>query len=237
LLLFLLLVAGGVGGYFLYRAAKHQPQAYEKIREIDPEEAREQIDELERRILDMRNDASRRDRWSLVITARQINAYLTREEVEAHLPENVHQPRVLIAPDRLTIFCRYEGQPLSSVLWLESEIFLTDEPNTIGIWLRKARAGNVPLPLSQVIQEMNEAANEYRIPLRWGEKQGRPIALVKIPSTYKDLDHEVKLETLKLVAGGLHLGGTTDTPEGARRIHRAALLPLLDNPEQSTIQR
>jgi hypothetical protein len=133
------------------------------------------------------------------------------------LPAEVVEPRVAIEPDRMLVAFRYQGEGLDAVVTLTAELFLTDQPNEIGIRISKARAGLVPLSLRSFLDGISDAISSTGIKFRWAQDQGRPVALVTVPSNHQDYAfRDVQIDSLELRSGELVVAGRSGSAPSQR---------------------
>jgi hypothetical protein len=131
--------------------------------------------------------------------------------VENHgkaLPPEVHNPRVAIRPEGAKIGWLWNSDELSAVFSLDVLLGLT-EPNRIALTIRGARAGTVPLPLSQVLDTVTAAAHEMNLQLAWKKSGGHPVALITVPAPESKEQKTIVVETIELRDGALYLAGRT----------------------------
>lgn len=209
LLLALALTAG-----LVYRAAQHVPEFYVQALERDPVVDRKQGDELERRVLDLHNQVQAGGEWEALFTEDQINGWLAVDLTEKFpnvLPSAVHEPRMIITPDEVKLACRYKTSQIDTVISLAATISMTDEPNVLAVRIHRARAGALPIPLAQFLDEITHAAHKGDIDVRWLQSEGDPVALVRLPTENMDLpDRQLFLEQFELRAGEAWLAGRTE---------------------------
>jgi hypothetical protein len=67
----------------------------------------------------------------------------------------------------------------------------------------------LPLPLTQVLDGVAEAARRLKLHLAWRQVDGDPVALITIPPTRDREDTEYQLEALELREGEIYLSGRT----------------------------
>ena len=212
LVLTVLAVAAGLLSGWVYYAWRQVPEFYEQALQLPPEKMAEAGDQLEEQVLALHNEVQDEGRWEAVFTAEQINGWLgvdLREKFPNLLPPQFQQPRVAIDQGQAQVACRYEGSRTPSVLSLAIQAYLTEQPNVVAIRIRKARAGMLPIPRSQVLDRVSELARQADVPLQWAQQDGDPVALVTVPGNYGELDHSLRLDTLELHPGELHVAGRT----------------------------
>ncbi len=211
----LLVLLGGLaaGGTLLlgYRATQQVPAFYDQAIQLEPQVQREAGDALEQHVLQLHNEVRQSGRWEAVFTDRQINGWLASDLPEKFadaLPPGVSEPRVVIESEQARIACRYETKRFRSVISLDLEIHLTEEPNVLAVRIHQARAGLLPLPLKRFLDEISAQAGTADVVVRWSQAEGDPVALVTVPTRHEQYPRrEVHLETVELREGELYLAG------------------------------
>lgn len=210
----LLLLAAAA--FSLYRGTQHVPEFYQHVltSTVTPSRQFQVGDELEREVLNLHNAASKPGRWEAEFTDEQINAWLAvvlpRNHPQA-LPAEIRDPRVKIAAQSAQLAWRLKGERFETVISLQADVYLTDQPNQIAIRLHAVRAGWVPVPLSQVSERVSEAARRGRVDVSWSQQEGDPVALLRVPARYPEFeDREFCLDTLELGDGKVSLSGHTE---------------------------
>jgi hypothetical protein len=207
LLALLLLAWGG------YRAARHEPEFYRRALATRPVESGKLGDELERQVLDLRNNLQQSGRWQTVFSEEQLNGWLAEDlpvKFPQLLPPGARDPRVEIADDTLRVACRFDNGQVATVVSFALQVQLAAEPNTLAIRLSRLRAGALPIALRQVLDPVTAAARKADIVLRWSQTGGDPVALVTVPSRHKDfVAGEIRLESVELVDHELRISGST----------------------------
>jgi len=169
LLLVVLVVGGALLGFAYYRV-KQAPAFYEQAMEATPTQQVEAGDELERRLLDLRNDARRSGQWSSEFSAAQINGWLAthleRKFQDQGLPDDVKDPRVAISGGKLKLGFRYLGE-VETVVSVEIEPYLTDKTNVVAIRLHGIHAGKLPIPRKMALEAVSDAARQANWKLVW----------------------------------------------------------------------
>jgi hypothetical protein len=210
----LLVVALCVTTYSTYRAARHVPQFYEEALAVDPVQQRSAGEELERRALDLHNEVQRGGEWDALFKEEQINGWLAVDLVEKFpdlLPRQVSEPRVAITPDEVRVACHYQSEQIEAVISFALTVAMTEEPNVVAVRVKRPRAGAIPIPLNQFLDEITVAAQDSGIDLRWLQSEGDPIALIRLPTENTDLpDRMLHLEKFELRQGEAYLAGRTE---------------------------
>jgi hypothetical protein len=178
-------------------------------------------DELERDVLELHNATTKPGRWQAEFTDEQINAWLATLLPRNHpqaLPAEVRDPRVKISADSAQLAWRLESERFETVLSLQADLYLTDQPNQIAIRLHAVRAGWVPVPLTQILERVSDAARRAGVDLSWSQREGDPVALLRVPTRHPEFeDRELYLESLELKDGKVTVAGRTErrkVPEG-----------------------
>lgn len=209
-----LLIGLAVSMFTVYRAARHVPEFYTEALEADPGVQRSAGDELERRALELQNDVRHSGQWEAVFTEEQINGWLAVDLVEKFpnlLPPNVIEPRMVITPGEVNVACRYKSDRFDTVISLAATIAMTEEPNVVAVRILRARAGALPIPLNQFLDDVTAAAHKSSLDLRWLQTDGDPVALLRLPTENTELpDRTLHLEKFELRQGDAYLSGRTE---------------------------
>lgn len=187
-----LALALGAAGIFAYQSAQVVPDFYaQAVRESPPAGAADAppqraapADQLEHELLELRREVKTNELWELRITAGEINAWLARElprKFPSALPRAISEPRVALAEARLMVGFRYADRLAQGVLTLELEPFLAPAPHTVGVRIRRARWGDLPLPLGNRLVEIQTRAQRAGIPVQIAYSEGDPILLAWLP--------------------------------------------------------
>jgi hypothetical protein len=197
----------------VYRASRHVPVFYEEALRYDPIVARDEGDELERRALELQNATQHGGGWEQIFTEDQINGWLAVDLVEKFpdlLPAEVQAPRVSITPGEVLVACRYQNENVDTIISLAASAALTDEPNVVAVRILRARAGALPIPLRQFLDEVAQAAHGSNLEIRWVTTDGDPVALIRLPAEHTDLpDRTLSLKAIELRKGEAYLSGET----------------------------
>jgi hypothetical protein len=227
-----------VGVLILHQAAQREPEFYQQALSVDVEHHHEEAgDQLEQSVLDLHNDVREAGTWEAVFTEEQVNGWVASDMPDKFpkvLPPGTQEPRVAINPEAIRVACRFDNGKLRTVISFALDVDLTTETNTLAIRISKLRAGALPVPLKQILDKITAAARRGKLPLRWTQFDGDPVALVTVPVTHEDYAHrEIYLDSITLQEGELHLAGHTEQAEA--RVLRAA---ALDQPSsKATSQR
>jgi hypothetical protein len=200
----------------LYRGTQHVPEFYQQVltATVPPAQQFQVGDELERDVLELHNATTKPGRWEAEFTDEQINAWLATLLPRNHpqaLPAEIRDPRVKISADSAQLAWRLASERFETVISLQADLYLTDQPNQIAIRLHAVRAGWVPVPLTQILERVSDAARRAGVDLSWSQQEGDPVALLRVPSRHPDFeDRELHLESLELNDGKVSLSGRTE---------------------------
>jgi hypothetical protein len=210
--------------FVLYRGTQHVPEFYQQALAptVSPQQQFEVGDDFEREVLELHNSATKPGRWEAEFTAEQINAWLASVLPRNHpqaLPVEVREPRVKLTAQSAQLAWRLQTERFETVISLQADVYLTDQPNQIAVRLHAVRAGWVPIPLSQILERVSEAARRGGVDLSWSQQDGDPVALLRVPTRHPEFeDREFSLEQIELADGRLRLAGqTTRGPGGGMR--------------------
>jgi hypothetical protein len=209
----LLVVALAATLFIVYRASRHVPQFYVQALAADPAVQRSAGDELERRALELHNDVQHAGDWEAVFTQEQINGWLAVDLIEKFpdlLPPEAKDPRVEITPQEIRLACRYQDGNIETVISLAVTASMSEEPNTIAVRIKRVRAGALPVPFKQFLEDITQASRESGLDLRWLQSEGDPVALVRLPTENTELpDRTLHLKRFELREGEAYLSGET----------------------------
>ncbi len=206
-----LVAIAGIGLWLGYLATQQVPAPYIEALELDNTTLVNASDRMLQQASALASDVRRDGPWEAVFTAEQINGWLAVDLVENHpgaLPSELRDPRVAIAPDRIQLFCRLQRSDFDTVLTLAVEPYVP-EPNVLALRIRHARAGSLPMPLGNVLDQIAEAGNRMGLRVEWLQADGDPVAQIVIPPAGEDESHVIQIETLQLHDGEIYLSGTT----------------------------
>ncbi len=223
-----LLILGG-GAWGVYQAAQHVPQFYASALDQSGEAARNASGQMRRHFTSLATDTQRTGRWSETITADQINGWLAVDLVEKHpgtLPDGVRDPRVSITAEEARIGCQVDDPWPNMVYSIAVEPYVA-EPNVIAVRFRGARAGALPMPLGDIINEIAAGAAERGMRLRWQQQDGDPVLLLPLEEA-GDAERYV-LQAIELTDGAIRLSGRTMSKQEARAAQESSTTAKVDD--------
>ena len=208
--LLLLLVLGGL---LLYQATRHVPDFYQQALEVNPQQQAAAGDELERQVLELHSEIQDEGRWQAVFDEDQINGWLASDLTEKFsdsLPAGVSAPRVAISPESVQLACQYQDPRIETVVSLTLSVAVNRQSNEVAITVQNVRAGLLPLPLKDLLDEVAAAARRAELDLRWAQSDGAPVALLRVPAEIPSLEVEgFQLDEIALGEGEIRLIGQT----------------------------
>jgi hypothetical protein len=199
----------GIAALSVFKAAQSVPDFYRDAVTLDPQRQDVARDQFVAETTALASDLHRAGRWQHVFTVEQINAWLALELAESYpdlATSEWREPRISIHDNEATIACRYENDRISTVLSLSLDVRL-HEPNVIAVRVRRARAGALPVPLTQVLDGITQVARELQLRLEWRKDHGDPVALVTFPQPRDSQSIAVRLERVELSDGKLLVAG------------------------------
>jgi cytochrome c-type biogenesis protein CcmE len=214
------LAVAGVGTVVvlgIFRAARQMPPFYREALAVQPAAQKSAGQQFERNALALHNQLNRSGQWTVRFKQDEINGWLAAElpvKFPKALPAGVSQPRVAIERRRMQLALRYSQGQVETILSLTAEVFLTAELNELAVRIVGVRAGALPVPMVQLQSEVAERAARAGFPLRWGEIDGDPVALIKLaPGPEQHHHRRIVLEVLDLGDGELTITGRTEQEE------------------------
>ena len=208
--LLLLLVMAGL---MLYQATRHVPEFYQQALEVSPQQQATAGDELERQVLELHNEIQDEGRWQAVFNEDQINGWLASDLTEKFadsLPKGVSAPRVAIGPEAVRLACQYQDHRIETVVSLTLSLAVNRQSNEVAITVQQVRAGLLPLPLKDLLDEVAAVARRAELDLRWAQSAGAPVALLRVPAEIPSLEVDgFQLDEIALGEGEIRLIGQT----------------------------
>jgi hypothetical protein len=198
-----------------YRASQHVPEFYREALAAEPQAQAQAADTMFRKATSLNNDVQRVGQWQAVFTAEEINGWLAVElprlarEQPDLLPTAVHDPRVAIDPDGVTVAARLDRGGFSSVVALKLDVYVS-EASSLVLRIRKVRVGAVPWSPRQVLDTVVEAARRAQRPVKLSHEGSDPIVLVPLSAFAREMPGKrLQVDTVKLESGKICVAGTT----------------------------
>jgi hypothetical protein len=213
-------IAGGA-----YYAARQVEPYYEEALRTEPEVLERGSRELESRATALYSDAKQIGHWQALFTVEQINGWLATQlaaDKGSGLPSNMRDPRVAIARDRLTLGFRTKPGGVETVVSVDAAVLITAEGN-VGIRFMSVRAGALPLPVLQLADELAAACKKLKLPVRWTQENGCPIAIINVANSTSAENREFFIDSVELRNNEMYVAGHTEVSNSHdRRAPRVA---------------
>lgn len=200
---------------YLWSAIRYQPEFYVKAiaPPADPMKQAAEADHFERTAFDLNSRVRREGTWQARFTADEINSFMAADfnrKFPSALPSSIQEPRVAISSELLELAFRYEGSAGSGVVVAGVFPKATDVPGEIALRIAHIRLGKLPLPLKQFLNEVTQASHRAKLPVRWTEEMGNPVAIFTLPTDHPDLaGHDLVIEQILLEPGAIVVSGRT----------------------------
>lgn len=185
----------------------YQPEFYRNVAIISPERRHAEAQKFVAQSLQLRNDIVNEPIWEAVFTDEQVNSWLEEDLVEHfsdQIPPGVHEPRVVFELDRVHFGFQLDQGPLRSIVSVAARVRVPGE-NELALTIEKIRAGVVPIPADQLLDQITEVARSHGLEVRWERDGDLPVALVKYTPNPRRRD--VILERLQILNGQIRLAG------------------------------
>jgi hypothetical protein len=230
-----LLVLAALAAVFALRALGEVQPFYAEAMRVAPKELESAGRQMESRVTALVSEAQPPGRWQTVFTDDEVNGWLAvtlKEKFSELLPPEVSDPRVVFTDGGCKIGFRYDGEQLSAVISVEGDASIASE-DVAAVRLRRAFLGGLPLPMSEVVDEITAIAAKLQLPIRWAHQDGDPILLAPVTNALSTERERRQLERLELRNGQLLLAGrtsprpsTTASPDNAAQLSGVRWAPL-----------
>jgi hypothetical protein len=204
------LAAALVGG--AYYAARQEQPYYEQALRAEPEVLERNGKELESRASVLYSDVKQVGQWRALFTDEQINGWLATQLVtllDGKMPDEMRDPRIATKPGELTLGFRNRSSGVESVISVSASVLVT-EAGDIGICFESARAGSLPLPVMAFADELATICRKAKVPVRWTQQNGHPVAIVAIASKAASDNRDFFVDSIELRQGEMYVAGHTD---------------------------
>lgn len=206
----LVIVLGG-----LFFAVGRVLPFYQQALAVEPEVLQRASREFESQATALYSDARQAGEWQALFTADQINGWLAFKLEEFRGDERadrIRDPRVAITPEFATLGFRTTSGGVETVVSVDAAPMVTEE-GSIAIRLQAVRAGALPLPVMQLADELADACQSLRLPVRWIQQEGQPVAMVAIDRDASNDKRHYFVDMIKLGDGELFVSGHTELTE------------------------
>ncbi|MEM8680944.1 MAG: hypothetical protein AAGF97_16485 [Planctomycetota bacterium] len=145
---------------------------------------------------------SRQAAWVASFSEEELNGWLIGElpiRFPDALPGAVSDPRVAIQDQRLKLACQYDCGNVQAVLALEAELFLTSQPNEVGVRILEGNIGSVSGLTNKAARALHNACDRSDIQIRWVNREAmQPEAIVTLPMHRLSASRKFRVEWLQL---------------------------------------
>ena len=198
--------------YAIYRASQQVPAFYAEALSIPPDSQEKESDLMLQQVTTLHNGLQGKGTRSQVFKAQTINGWLAVDlprNLPALLPSGMHDPRVHIGPQGITMACQVERGGFHCVMSLQISAFVASD-DVVGLRVHKARLGAIPWSFRTVLDKLTDAAKKSNVDIHWRQADGDPVALIRIPSARGDRRQIIHIDTIRLEEGALIVAGTTE---------------------------
>ena len=198
--------------YVVFRASQQVPAFYTEAISIPAQAQETESDRMLTQITALHNELQGKGRWSQVFKAQTINGWLAVDLPRNHptlLASGMHDPRVHIDPQGITMACQVDRGGLHAIVSLQISA-LVESDDVVGLRVHKARLGAIPWSFRTVLDKIADAARKSNVDIHWRQTDGDPVALIKIPSPRGNRKQIIHIETIRLEEGALVVAGTTE---------------------------
>ena len=153
----LLLLAIGCGTGSVVWALRQVSGFYDEVLREEPNPAvcREEAKKFVQRTLQLIEKVQQFESWSEEFTQQQVNSWLAEELHHKYaelVPEGASDSRVRFSPGAIQIGFRFQRDGWNRVVSLKVKLWVP-EPNHLAIEFKSVKAGLVPIPLENILQE------------------------------------------------------------------------------------
>jgi hypothetical protein len=201
-----------LAGWF---ALTYQPLYYREMVSLPQAQREVKAKHFVAQSLQLRNDIVNEPTWEAVFSDQEVNAWLA-EDLVTHfadqLPPEVHNPRLLFELNRVVLAFQLEKGGLQSVITVVARPRVPAE-NTVELTLEKIRAGILPVPADNVLDQIIEHARRRGVDVQWQRRDGYPVVVMRYtPNLARE---DVQLEEVEIRSGQIRLAGRSDRTKGA----------------------
>lgn len=171
------------------------------------------------RTLQLAQEVKHSDEWSQEFEQDQVNSWIAEDlqrQFADVIPSGVTEPRVQFSDGWIDIAFRYRKDEVSGVVSARVRAW-APEPNKLAIEIRSIRAGLVPLPLDQVLDEISKRTDMGRLRVERKLSGGADVLLVHLDGR---LPERAVLEGVAIVPGKLRVKGRRMTADEESRLTR-----------------
>jgi hypothetical protein len=172
---------------------------------------RDHSDQFLKKAAGLSNASRRSGTWHMTVSEDEINGWLAvdlEQNQQRLLPPHVHEPRVDLRPGRIALAFRDEGGMFPVIVSLECDVSLPEE-NVLQIGVVRGRAGFLPLPLHEILEEIATAGRQSKVQVDWRRSGDTPIAVFDLNHALLLDDWRTNLTALRIEEDRLVLSGNS----------------------------
>ena len=163
--------------FVAYSAVSVRPGFYRRFESVPQAERKKLNDEFKSQVLAAYAQIQESDQWSLNITDRQLNGWLSVDGSSGMfriLPKETQSPRLAIRGDRIEIAAPFAYRSFSATVYLNGMIQVS-EPGVIALRFRSARLGVYPFDKEKLVTMVKGALDQPDWELEQTNEGGDPI--------------------------------------------------------------
>ncbi|QEG23249.1 hypothetical protein [Mariniblastus fucicola] len=214
--LFVGLAAAAV--FVLLELAKAEPEFYRKALQVDQDLQKQNGNEMETRILDLRNSVLVGDAWTATFTEDQINGWLAwdlENKFPGLIPPEITEPRLSVEDRSMTLAFRCNAKPFRGIAVIEADIFMTGVLNQVGIRVKSVRSGKIPVPLAAFADQISHQLKKSGLDIEWNTEEDDPVAIVQLPDALVKPEggSYIEMQEIDIAKGKVSVSGVTHLPD------------------------
>jgi len=179
-----------------YLAASKKPGFYRRFESMSLAERQKLSGEFVKAVLACYSDIQNSDKWSLYVTDRQLNGWLSTDgssDMARFLPQEIKSPRVAINGRQIDIVAPISYQSYSAMAHLTGTISVP-EPGVIAVRFRSAKLGIYPFDRKQLVTMIRDSLDHPDWQLEQSDEGGDPVLSFR-PKIVIDKKYELTVES------------------------------------------
>ena len=175
--------------FFSYRSM-HQAPAFHRHSLQQPMDELEQCgDRFESKLLYVQNAIQQQRHWRGVFFEDEINGWMAVDcptKFPEFIPDVVENPRVDLRDSEVRYAFRFRPNDLSAwfrpFILVVGDVFVAEPEGQIAVRIKSVKSGFIPIPITQVADNITEHLRKSGLDVTWSETEGDPMALISIPA-------------------------------------------------------
>ncbi|MDB4862923.1 hypothetical protein OAI33_06515 [Pirellulaceae bacterium] len=148
------------------------------------------------------------------VTQEQLNGWLATQlkgNSRVSVPSGIESPRVILEGKSQTIYFTIVRPRFHSVISLQLETRLADQPNAIELKIESVHAGSLPIRLKRIFDEIESAMIRSGVDFKWKAGTERTVAIIHIPSKVRTKrERELQITALEFQTGSVRVTAEVD---------------------------